>query len=304
MAFEQQNVNYAVQYAQALANAYPYLSYFADLWSGENASKYRPVNGKVIAVPSLEVSGAKATNRNQITGTFNRNWNNEWQNLTMSMDREWDTLIDPMDIVETNEIATIANITATFNEFQKVPEMDAYAASKLAAFADAASRVDDTDLTSANILAQWDSYLISMTNNRVPRDRIVCKMTPNTYALLKEAAGITRFVDVATGIRNVDRNVGKLDGVLIQEVPADLMQTKYDFDEGWAPDGGDQINLVMYDPASLVAPVVYDVSMITAPNAGTKGKYVYYERYYYDVFQLAKRTAGIMANITDTVISL
>lgn len=122
MAFTQTNVNYATQYAQALANAYPYLSYYADLWAGANAQRYRPINGKTIAVPSLEVSGAKATNRNQITGVFNRNWNNDWQTLTMSMDREWDTLIDPMDIVETNDIATIANITQTFVEQQKVPK--------------------------------------------------------------------------------------------------------------------------------------------------------------------------------------
>ena len=39
----------------------------------------------------------------------------------MSMDREWDTLVDPMDIQE-DPIVTIANITKTFNQFQKVPK--------------------------------------------------------------------------------------------------------------------------------------------------------------------------------------
>ena len=297
MAFSQNPVNYATQYAQELANAYPYLSYFADLWAGQNSTRYKPVNGKTIAVPSLEVSGAKATNRDQITGVFNRNWNNEWQTLTMEMDREWDTLIDPMDIVETNEVATIANITRTFVEQQKVPEMDAYAASKLAGFATAAGTVDNTALTAANILEAWDGYLAAMTDARVNRDRIRCKMTPQTYKLLKEAAGITRFIDAGTGIRNVDRNVGKLDGVMIEEVPSDIMQTAFTFTEGWAPNSGQQVNILMYDPESLVAPIVYDVAMVSAPSAGTKGKYVYYERYYYDVFQLAKRTAGIRANI-------
>ena len=38
----------------------------------------------------------------------------------MQMYREWDTIVDPkMDIVETNNVATIANATKTFNEFQK-----------------------------------------------------------------------------------------------------------------------------------------------------------------------------------------
>ena len=39
------------------------------------------------------------------------------------MDREWDTLIDPMDIAETGDVATIANITRVFNETQKVPKI-------------------------------------------------------------------------------------------------------------------------------------------------------------------------------------
>lgn len=299
MAFVQANVNYATQYAQELANVYPYLSYFGDIFNGENSNKYRPVSGKVIAVPSMTVSGARATNRNQITGTFNRNWNNEWQNLTMSMDREWDTIIDPMDIVETNDVATIANVTKTFNETQKIPEMDAYLVSTLATAATTNSTIDDTALTSANILTQWDTYLATLADARVNRDRVKAYLTPSAYKLLKEAAGITRFIDTGTGIRNVDRNVGKLDGVTITEVPADLMKTAYTFTEGWvAGSSAGQVNMLFIDPLAVVAPIVYDVSMISAPTAQSKGKYVYYERYYYDVFLLNNRKAGVFANIT------
>lgn len=126
-AFTQQPINYAVDYARELANAYPYLSYFPELWATPNNSKYKPVNGNTVMIPSMEVSGARATNRNQIDGTFNRNFNEELQPVTMSMDREWDTLVDPMDIKETNQVVTIANITKTFNEFQKVPRFWAFA---------------------------------------------------------------------------------------------------------------------------------------------------------------------------------
>lgn len=73
-----------------------------------------------------------------------------------------------------------------------------------------------------------------MVDQRIPRDRIRCKMTPDTYKLLKEAAGITRFVEADTGVRNIDRNVGKLDGVTIMEVPKDMMMSAYDFTDGWA----------------------------------------------------------------------
>lgn len=121
MAFTQTPANYATQYARELANAYPYLSYFGAIYGADNSNRYRPVSGNIVAVPSLEVSGAHAVNRDQITGVINRNWNNAWQYLPMSMYREWETIVDPMDIVETNNVATIANVTAAFNEFQKIP---------------------------------------------------------------------------------------------------------------------------------------------------------------------------------------
>lgn len=302
-AFTQQPINYAVDYARELANIYPYLSYFPELWASPNNQKYKPVNGKTVMIPSMTVSGAQATNRDQISGVFNRNFNNELQPVTMTMDRYWDTLVDPMDIVQTNMVATIANITKTFVEQQKIPEMDAYMASHLASFATDFGTVDSTVLSSDNILATWDGYLAYMVDQRINRDRLVAYMTPNTYKLLKEAAGITRFIDAGTGIRNVDRNVGKLDGVLIREVPSDIMQTIFDFTTGWVVGAGSQtINMLIVDPWAMIAPVVYETSMMDPPSAKTEGKWLYFERYYYDVFALNNRRAGVLANISTPTI--
>lgn len=297
--FAQQPLNYAVEYARELANAYPYLSYFPELWASPNNSAYKPVNGNTVMIPSMTVSGSQATNRNKMDGVFNRNFNNQMQAVTMMMDREWNTLVDPMDVVQTNQVVTIANITKTFNQFQKIPEMDAYMASKLASFAQGFGTVDNTVLSSENILATWDGYLAYMVNQRINRDRLVAYMTPDVYKLLKEAAGITRFIDAGTGIRNIDRNVGKLDGVLIREVPADIMQTVFDFTVGWQVGAESQtINMLLVDPMAIIAPVIYEVSMMSAPSAQSKGKWLYYERYYYDVFSLNNRRAGVLANIT------
>lgn len=297
MAFEQQNLNYTTEYSKAMANAYPYWSYFADLYGSPLSATYKPISGKAVAVQSMTVSGATDTDRNNMDGQFTRNFNTDQQILTMSMDRNWSTLVDPMDMQE-DAIVTVANITETFNQFQKIPEQDAYAASKLAQAASGFGTVDATSLSSTNILETWDNYLAYMVDQRVPRDRIRAKMTPATYKLLKEAAGITRFVEADTGIRNIDRNVGKLDGVVIQEVPSDMMMNNYDFTQGWAvAAGAQQMNLLMFDPLAVAAPIVYDVSMMSAPTAQSKGKWLYYERYYYDVFVLNNRKTGILANI-------
>ena len=295
MAFVRTDVNYAAEYSRALSNAYPYKSYFGAIWGANNSNLYKPGMGKTMYIPSMTVKGSRAVNRDQITGAFERNWNNELTPVTLQMDREWDTLVDPMDIDETNDVATIANITRTFNELQKIPEMDAFLAAKLASFV---TTPDTTTLTAANILEKWDGYLAAMTDARVNRDRVEAYMTPAVYKLLKEAAGITRFLDVGNGIRGVDRNVARLDGVNITEVPSDLMKTAFDFTEGFAPaTGAKGINLILVDPMAVAAPVKYETSMMSAPTAQSKGKYLYYERYYYGAFAMPNRAAGFVANV-------
>ena len=292
-------INYAVQYGRAIQTAYPYLSYYSDLWNQGESYRFRPLNGKTVMIPIVTTSGARAVNRDSIDGSFSRNFDIDWQAMTLTMDREWDTLIDPLDTVETNEVATIANVTRVFNELQKIPEQDAYMSMKLAGFAGVHGGTSTESLTSSTILAEWDKALEYMTNQRVNRDRVRCKITPAAYKLLKQATGMTRFIEVTNGIRDVDRNIARLDGVEIMEVPADMMKTAYTFTSGWAVNTvtAQQINFLLYDPDAIAAPIVYDVSMMSPGSAQTKGKDIYYERYYYDVFMLAQRKAGVYAHI-------
>lgn len=299
MAFVRTDVNYAAEYSRALANAYPYLSYFGAIWASPNSTLYRTGMGKTMYIPSITTSGAVDVNRNQINGTFNRNWNNAWQAVELQMDREWNTLVDPMDITETGDVATIANITRAFVELQKVPEMDAFLASKLAGFAGDFGAVSTQSLTSSSILTEWDNALEFMTNQRVNRDRLIAYMIPGVYKLLKQATGMTRFIEVTDGIRDVDRNIARLDGVQVVEVPADMMKTAYTFTEGWAIDTAhaQQINFLLVDPMAVAAPIKYETAMMSAPTAQSKGKYLYYERYYYGAFVLNQRQAGVYAHV-------
>lgn len=293
------NVNYAAEYSASLAQAYPYLSYFGRIWGANNSNRYKPGMGKTMYIPTVTVSGAHAVNRNSIDGNFSRNWDNQWQAVELEMDREWDTLADPQDIIESAEAASIANITRAFVETQKIPEMDAFLASKLAGFASAHGGVSTASLSSSSILTEWDNALEYMTNQRVNRDRVIAYMTPATYKLLKQATGISRFLEVTNGIQRVDRNVASLDGVEVVEVPADMMKTAYDFTNGWAIDttNAQQINFILVDPEAVAAPVKYETSMISPPTAQSKGKYLYYERYYYGAFMLDQRGAGVYAHL-------
>lgn len=293
------NVNYAAEYSAALAQAYAYLSYFGAIWAANNSNRYKPGMAKTMYIPTVTTTGARAVNRNSIDGNFSRNWDNQWQAVELDMDREWDTLADPQDINESAEVASIANITRAFVEMQKIPEMDAYLASKLAGFAADFGGTSTQSLTSSTILTEWDNALAYMTNQRVNRDRVIAYMTPATYKLLKQATGISRFLEVNAGIQRVDRNVASLDGVQIVEVPDDMMKTKYIFTSGWAVDTtyAQQINFLLVDPEAVAAPVKYETAMLSAPSAQSKGKYLYYERYYYGAFCLNQRGAGVYAHL-------
>ena len=178
-------------------------------------------------------------------------------------------------------------------------EMDAFLAAKLASFAGAYGGTSTVSLDASSILGEWDKGIEYMTNQRVNRDRVVAYMTPGTYKLLKQATGMTRFIEVTNGIQNVDRNVAKLDGVRVVEVPADMMKTAYTFTEGWEIDlvNAQQINFLLVDPMAVAAPIKYETSMMSAPTAQSKGKYLYYERYYYGAFILNQRQAGVYAHL-------
>ena len=297
MAFVQANVDYAKEYSQALANAYPYLSYFPEIWAGENAQLYQPGKGKTMYIPTMVTSGARAADRDQITGTFNRNWNNTFTPVTLEMDREWDTLVDPMDMEETNAVATIANITKAFNQFQKIPEMDAFLAAKLYSFV----TPDTSTINASTFLNKWDGWLEQLANARASLDRVVCYMRPGIYSIMKQCNGMTRYfhVNEKSGGEGqpINRLVAEMDGVTIRVVPDSIMKSAFDFTEGWAPaTGNKQINVILLSTDAVAAPVKYETSMISEPTAQSKGKYLYYERYYYGAFKLAERSDAIIVN--------
>lgn len=288
------NVNYAAEYSRALAQAYPYLSYFPEIWGANNSNLYKPGLGKTVYIPSLTTTGAHAVNRDQITGTFNRNWDNALQSVTLEMDREWDTLVDPMDIDETNQVATIANITKAFNEQQKVPEMDAFLAAKLYSFV----TPDTTAATASTIMSKWDAWLAQLQNARCNLANVVCYMTPSMYALFKEMSGASRYIDIKNPGENVgiSRLFGTFDGIPVRIVPETIMKSSFTFTTGWVAAGGaKQINMIMVATDCVAAPVKYETAMISEPNAQSKGKYLYYERYYYGAFKLNNRN-GIIVN--------
>lgn len=286
-------LNYAKEYQRELEQNFPYVLYFGALYNTPNNGRYRWLNGKTIEIPSISVTGRVDSTRDTIA-TASRNYNNSWTPLTLENERKWSTLVHPRDVQETNQVATIANITRVFNEEQKFPEMDAYTISKIYSdWTTAGESADTTALTAENILSVYDNMLENMAEGRVPKMGLVLYVTPATNTLIKNAQGIYRTLDV--GKQNqLSRAITSLDEVEIVEVPSELMKTVYEFTTGWKAGGSaKQIHMCLINPLAVITPVSYEFAKLDPPSALSEGKYVYYEESHEDVFVLKNKAKAI-----------
>lgn len=300
MAFTQAAINYAEAYQRALEQEFPYVLYFGALFSTPNNGRYQWVNSNTIKVPTISTSGRVDGDRDTI-GTRARHYNTEWATLALENHRSWQTLVHPRDIDETNQVASIANITRVYNDEQKFPEMNAYLISKLYAdWVDSGKSADTTALTSENVLEVFDQMMVDMDNARVPRAGRILYVTPDVRAIIKEAQQIYRHYNVQTNGMALNRGVSSIDEVEIPEsVPKDMMKTVYDFTEGWAVgDGAAQVNMWLIHPQAVITPVSYEFAQLDPPSAGSQGKWEYFEESFEDAFILPHKTNAMNFNIT------
>ncbi|MTN80150.1 capsid protein [Turicibacter sanguinis] len=290
-------LNYAEQYSKELAQAYPYTLFSGALWNTENSSKYKVIDAKTIKIPSISVGGRTNGNRDTI-GSFTRNFENDWETKTLNNHRKWQTLVHPKDIDETNQVASIANITKVMNEEQKFPEMDAYIFSTIYKLRNEQKAIDPLaeELTVTNILDKFDEMMDAMDEARVPYSGRILYCDTYTKTLITKAVAIVRSNAQKTIVRDVER----LEEVNIVTVPTDLMKTSYTFTEGFkAAEDAKDIKMLLIHPSSVLPVVSYSFAQLEAPSALSEGKYVYFEESFEDVFILNKRVNAIQMIVKD-----
>ena len=292
-------LKYAVNYGQALSQMFPYKLYFGALYATPNNGRFRWTGAKTIEIPSIATTGRTNASRDSI-GTAQRNFDNDWEQKTLTNQRKWSTLVHPKDIDQTNMVATIANITRVFNEEKKFPEMDAYTISKIYYdWTQQSMTPDSVAPTADNVLAKFDSMMLAMDNARVPRDGRILYCTFEVKNMLKNAAGISRSWSVQSSVNGIQREVESLDNVAVIPVPAELMKTAYDFTEGWEPaQNASQINMALVHPLAVITPVSYTFADLDEPTALSEGKYYYYEESFEDAFILNKKKDALQFNVT------
>lgn len=290
-------LNYAQQYAKELAQAYPYVLYSGALWNTENTSKYKIVDAKTIQIPVISVGGRTNGDRDTI-GSFTRNFDNAWETKTLKNHRTWQTLVHPKDVDETNQVASIANITKVMNEEEKFPEMDAYMFSNIYKLRNEQKAITplEEELTVANVLDKFDEMMDAMDEARVPHSGRVLYCDTFTKTLITKAIAIVRSNAQKTIVRDVER----LEEVTITSVPTNLLKTAYTFNNGFEADGGAKdIKMLLVHPSSILPIVSYSFAQLEPPSAMSQGKYVYFEESFEDVFILNKRVDAIQIIVKD-----
>lgn len=123
-------LNYATQYQEALVQKFTKGASFGALYNTPNNSIIKWTGPKTIQIPSIKVGGYTDVDRN-VVGGYTRRVDNSFEPKTLAHDREFRTLVDPVDIDETNMAVSISNITRVFVNEESIPEHDKYMASKL-----------------------------------------------------------------------------------------------------------------------------------------------------------------------------
>lgn len=290
--------NYATQFESQIEAQYARELTSADFYSNK---AYRFINAETIKIATLSLSGYKDHNRN---GSKNRGTiTNDWTPYKLRRDRDIEFYVDELDVDETNQVLTAANVTATFNEEQAIPETDAYNYSSLYNDAvDAGLTPSNVVLTVDNILDEFDKAMIAMDEEGVPASGRRMKVTPVVNALFKRAEKLSRVIQVGTGATNkIDTRVHSLDEVTIDMVPSDRLMTAYDFTEGFvAGETAKQINFILYHNSAIIAvDKIKDVYLW--PKGSTPESaygWLYQNRAHGDCLPVQKKIAGLAFNVS------
>lgn len=287
------NLNYAETYAPELLE----ILLQGTLTSPFVTSNVTWLNAKTFHFTQMSTSGFKNHGRN---GGWNRGtYEQTDKTFEVTHDRDVEFLVDKADVDETNQTASIQNISRVFEQTHVVPETDALFFSKVAKQAQATdlyhSETDAKSYTKANVFGKLKGFLATGKLRRYKANgSLIMYVTSAIMDLLEQSTEFTRKIEmtqIAEGGLGIETRVTDIDGVPIMEVMDD--ERFYDsFD--WNPEGGGflpevgtsrKINvLIACGQTCKTVPKISSIYFF-APGAHTVGDgYLYQNRSLSDVF--------------------
>lgn len=267
----------------------------------------RWLDAKTFHFTQMSTSGYKSHSRK---GGWNRgDYTQKDVPYTLTFDRDIEFLVDKADVDETNETASIENVSKTFEQTQSAPETDAYFFSKVA---NTAIKLDgyhsetaESAYTKENVFSKLKGFINAGKLRRYKaKGALLMYVRSYIMDLLEESKEFNRKIEMTTinddGL-SIQTRVTDIDGVYIFEVIDDeRFYDKFDFTDGFMPvskvtadtekgiaavTGSKKINVLLVTP--MTTKIVPKISSIYyfAPGTHTEGDgYLYQNRKYMDVF--------------------
>ena len=229
------------------------------------------VGAKDFHFTQQSVSGYKAHGRN---GGWNKGTVTETDKVyTVAHDRDISFLVDKADVDETARTCAVENISNTFVQTQQIPEMDAFAFSKIATTANTEGLVEVVARSAMNAGNVYSTIVKAMGKGKLKlyrqRGSLVGYVRSEVMDLLAVSTELKLNVQVDTiveGGKAIETRVVRINGVPIFEViDDDRFNTAFDFTEGFEAQGK-EINILFASVETVK--LVPKISSIYYFNAG------------------------------------
>nr|DAH06005.1 MAG TPA: major capsid protein [Caudoviricetes sp.] len=257
----------------------------------------RWLDAKTFHFTQMSTSGYKKHSRN---GGWNKgSYAQTDVPFTLEHDRDISFLVDKAEVDETNQTASIQNISRVFEQTQAVPETDALFFSKLAQKAQGTegyhSSTATTDYTAENTFSKLKEYLATGKLRRYKANgSLVMYVTSAIMDNLENSKEFTRKIEmtqVAEGGIGIETRVTDIDGVPVMEVIDDeRFYDKFNFDPtdgGFEPVASESHRINVLVACGQTCKTVPKISSIYyfEPGTHTEGDgYLYQNRSLSDVF--------------------
>lgn len=268
-------------------------------------SNVKWLNAKTFHFTHMRTSGYKQHSRN---GGWNKGeYVQEDVPFTVQHDRDISFLVDKADVDETNQTASIENVSKTFHETQQVPEIDAYFFSKVATEAAKLegyhSETSRDVYTKDNVLSKLKSYIAAGKLKRhKSKGALIMYVAPFIMDLLELSTEFQRKIEMTqiseSGL-GIETRVTDIDGVSIIEVlEEERFYNKFDFTDGFVPvakkeaageeeaiEGSKKINVLLASASAVKTVPKINSIYYFAPGTHTEGDgYLYQDRSLSDTF--------------------
>ena len=252
------------------------------------------LGAKTFHVPTLSVTGYQDHSRN---GGWNRgDVTVEHEPYTIQFDRDVEFFVDQMDVDESNQAASAANITRVFLQEHAGPEVDAYRFGKMAQHAISQELVTEEDVDSTSVYQRLKSDILKV--RKYGPSNLIAYISSEAMDALERSNEFQRVINVQNAGTAIETRVTSLDGVRLVEVwDMDRFNTAHDFTQGFVPEGQD-INWVIVYRGAVVAVTKINSIYLFAPGQHTQGDgYLYQNRMYHDLFVMKNKADGIVLSI-------